>query len=211
VIRNFLRDLGLPFKMSNEDIIQKYILPARAFVESGKGRPTGGKPAAAREAGAGSQIYKDADAIAAMDEDVRDNMEVGEVPGGSEAYNLYEAKKLLKKPSDKLKRVTDSNSFSLWQDWDYIANVDGEYFGVSKEEDPDATDDEDAFVFSYARLDDPRNVKTTYTTDVGDLMSNIRADSMGGKPAAMREPAKAPPRVDERGLTPGCVPELVPP
>ena len=139
-----------------------------------------------REGKASSQIYKDADAIAAMDEDVRDNTEIGDFPGGSEAYNLYEAKKLLKKPSDKLKRVTDSNSFSLWQDWDYIANVDGEYFGVSKEEDPDATDDENAFVFSYARLDDPRNVKTTYTSDVGVLMSDVRADSMGGKPAAMR-------------------------
>jgi hypothetical protein len=186
IIRDFLRSLGFNIKMSDADIIQKYILPARAFVESGKGRTTEGKPAAARDAGAGNQIYKDAGAIAAMDEDVRDNMEVGQVPGGSEAYNLYEAKKLLKKPSDKLKRVTDSNSFSLWQDWDYIANVDGEYFGVSKEEDPDATDDEDAFVFSYARLDDPRNVKTTYTSDVGVLMSDIRADSMGGKPSAMR-------------------------
>jgi hypothetical protein len=40
VIRNFLRDLGLPFKMSNEDIIQKYILPARAFVEKGASRPS---------------------------------------------------------------------------------------------------------------------------------------------------------------------------
>jgi len=139
------------------------------------------------------QIYKDAEAIAAMDEDVRDNMEVGEVPGGPEAYNLYEAKKLLKKPSDKLKRVTDSNSFSLWQDWEYIANIDGDYFGVTKEEDPDAEDgDEDAFIYAYARLDDPRNVKTTFTSDAADLIAEIRADSVRGKPAAMRETAKAP-------------------
>jgi hypothetical protein len=34
--------------MSDADIIQKYILPARAFVESGKGRPTEGRPAAMR-------------------------------------------------------------------------------------------------------------------------------------------------------------------
>ena len=191
IIRNFLRDLGFDIKMSDADIIQKYILPARAFVESGKGRPAEGKPAAAREAGEERQIYKDADAIAAMDEDARDNMEVGQAPGGPDAYNLYEAKKLLKKPSEKLKRVTDSNSFSLWQDWDYIANVDGEYFGVSKEEDPDATDvDDDAFVFYYARLDDPRNVKTTYTSDVAELMSNIREDSAGQKPAAMRSEAE---------------------
>lgn len=51
VIRNFLRDLGLPFKMSNEDIIQKYILPARAFVERGEGRAVEGAPAAMREVG----------------------------------------------------------------------------------------------------------------------------------------------------------------
>lgn len=142
-----------------------------------------------------SQIYTDADAIAEMDEDVRDNMEVGEVPGGSEAYNLYEARNLLKKPSEKLKRVTDSNSFSLWQDWDYIANVDGEYFGVSKEEDPDALDgDEDSFVYAYARLDDPRNIKTTATSDAAELISEIRADSVGKKPTAMR-------KTTEKGVT----------
>lgn len=49
VIRNFLRDLGLPFKMLNEDIIQKYILPARAFVERGERRNVEGAPAAMRE------------------------------------------------------------------------------------------------------------------------------------------------------------------
>lgn len=49
VIRNFLRDLGLPFKMSDSDIIQKYILPARAFVERGERRAVEGKTAAMRE------------------------------------------------------------------------------------------------------------------------------------------------------------------
>jgi hypothetical protein len=48
IIRDFLRSLGFNIKMSDADIIQKYILPARAFVESGKGRPTEGKPAAMR-------------------------------------------------------------------------------------------------------------------------------------------------------------------
>ena len=195
IIRNFLRDLGFNIKLSDADIIQKYILPARAFVERGGSKAVEGKPSAMRGEGAKSdrQIYKDADAIAAMDDDVRDNMEVGQVPGGPEAYNMYEARKMLKKPSDKLKRVTDSNSFSLWQDWEYIANIDGEYFGVTKEEDPDAVDDEDAFVYSYARLDDPRNVKTTVTSDAADLISEIRADSVGGKPSASREAAKTGP------------------
>jgi len=48
IIKDFLRGLGFDIKMSDADIIQKYILPARAFVESGKGRPTEGKPAAMR-------------------------------------------------------------------------------------------------------------------------------------------------------------------
>jgi hypothetical protein len=48
VIRNFLRDLGFNIKMSDADIIQKYILPARAFVESGKGRTVEGGVSAMR-------------------------------------------------------------------------------------------------------------------------------------------------------------------
>lgn len=49
VIRNFLRDLGFNIKLSDNDIIQKYILPARAFVERGERRAVEGKPAAMRE------------------------------------------------------------------------------------------------------------------------------------------------------------------
>jgi hypothetical protein len=48
IIRNFLRDLGFDIKMSDADIIQKYILPARAFVESGKGRTVEGGVSAMR-------------------------------------------------------------------------------------------------------------------------------------------------------------------
>lgn len=50
IIRNFLRDLGFNIKMSDADIIQKYILPARAFVENGGRKGIDGKPAAMREA-----------------------------------------------------------------------------------------------------------------------------------------------------------------
>jgi len=48
VIRNFLRDLGFDIKMSDADLIEKYILPAQAFVERGKGRSIEGKPATMR-------------------------------------------------------------------------------------------------------------------------------------------------------------------
>ena len=59
IIRNFLRDLGFNIKMSDADIIQKYILPARAFVESGKGRAAEGKPAASRESGKSGSVMFD--------------------------------------------------------------------------------------------------------------------------------------------------------
>jgi hypothetical protein len=126
-----------------------------------------------------SQSIRDnADKIAALDDDVRYNMEIKDIPGGFSAYNLYEARKMLKKPSDKLKKVTDSNSFTLWQEWDFIANVDGEYYGVAKDEDPDAEpDDEDSFIYTYARLDDPFNLISTVTSDVGELFAQIREDT----------------------------------
>lgn len=57
VIRNFLRDLGLPFKMSNEDIIQKYILPARAFVEKGESKQVEGVASASRAQGIRTGFY----------------------------------------------------------------------------------------------------------------------------------------------------------
>ena len=57
VIRNFLRDLGLPFKMSNDDIIQKYILPARAFVEKGESKQVEGVASASRAQGIRTGFY----------------------------------------------------------------------------------------------------------------------------------------------------------
>ena len=49
IIRNFLRDLGLPFEMSDADIIQQYLLPAVEFVEGGKRRRVKSGFAAMRE------------------------------------------------------------------------------------------------------------------------------------------------------------------
>lgn len=120
------------------------------------------------------EVERNADAIAAMDVDTRDNTELGDFPGGPEAYNLYEARKLLKKPSDKLKRVTDSNTFSLWQNYDFIANVDGELFGVTKQEDPDEVDDETKFIYSFENLADGTS-KDTVTDQTDELFREMRA------------------------------------
>ncbi len=116
-----------------------------------------------------------AGAISKMDPDARDNTEIGDFPGHSAGYNLYEARKMLPKPSDKLKRVTDSNSFNLAQEYDYIANVDGKHFGIGKYEDPDEPDDESKFVFAFKRLDQPGFKMTeTMTADPQELFAETR-------------------------------------
>lgn len=121
-------------------------------------------------------ISKHADAIAAMPASVRDNMEIRDFPGGADAYNLYEARKVLPKPSDKLKKITDSNSFSLWQDYSHIANVAGVHFGISKYEDPDEPDDDSKFVFAFQRLDRSSRGGMTETiiSEVPELFTEMR-------------------------------------
>ena len=63
VIRNFLRDLGFNIKMSDADIIEKYILPARAFVEKGERKVVEGKPAAMREEAPAEDVRYSRDSI----------------------------------------------------------------------------------------------------------------------------------------------------
>ena len=126
-----------------------------------------------------------ANAIAKMDPEVRDDTEIGNFPGSADGYMLYEARVLLKKPSDKLKRVNENNSFELWNRYDFIANVDGEYFGVAKQEDPDEEDDETKFVYSFAPLDNPDNDVTTVTDQTDELFKEMRA-SLGEAPALSR-------------------------
>ena len=126
-----------------------------------------------------------ADAIAKMDPDVRDDTMIGDFPGAADGYMLYEARVLLKKPNEKLKRVNENNSFELWNRYDFIANVDGEHFGVTKQEDPDEPDDETKFVYSFAPLDDPFKDVTTVTDQTDELFKEMRA-SLGEAPALSR-------------------------
>jgi hypothetical protein len=126
-----------------------------------------------------------ADAIAKMDPEVRDDTMIGDFPGAADGYMLYEARVLLKKPSEKLKRVNENNSFELWNRYDFIANVDGEHFGVTKQEDPDEPDDETKFVYSFAPLDDPFKDVTTVTDQTDELFKEMRA-SLGEAPALSR-------------------------
>lgn len=123
----------------------------------------------------GISVKQGAEQIAAMDADERDNMDIYDAPGGYHAYRYYEAKKMMPTPSDKLKRVTDRNSDTLSQDADYIANVDGELYGITKQEDPDAEDDESKFVFTAERMDSRNSDHIdTMTDDVAELFAEIR-------------------------------------
>lgn len=137
----------------------------------------------------GSDLDKAAIEIAAMPAAKRDDTEIGDFPGHASGYNLYEARKLTPKPSDKLKRVTSNNSFNLWQDYDYVANVDGTHFGVTKQEDPDddeGKEDENGnlkqFVYSYEPLDDARlgnKMVITHTSNVDELFVEMRKATNG--------------------------------
>lgn len=117
------------------------------------------------------EIQDGAKAIREMDEDTRDNMIYYDRPGGYAASNLYDAQNLLPKPSNKLKKVTEANAFDLSNEVEYVANVDGEYFGVVKDEDPD---NEDETVYRYFRLDQPRIDYEPMTNDIEELFADMR-------------------------------------
>ena len=95
---------------------------------------------------------------------------------GNAAYNLHEARKLTPKPSDKLKKVTESNTWSLSNEFDYVANVDGHHYGVSKYEDPDADEDNDEdYVWAFKPLDENTiTMHTTSTSDKDELFKEMR-------------------------------------
>lgn len=146
--------------------------------DNGEFSTTGG--AHARNSAA--SLNEGAAAIAKMSEDERDNLDPAKGPGGWHAYNLYEARKMMPKPSDKLKKISDRNSFALHQDYEYLANVEGQHYGVFKRDDPDAdedNEDEDGnvkqFVYTFQSLEDPLGSETnTLSADKDDLFAAMR-------------------------------------
>jgi hypothetical protein len=83
------------------------------------------------------ELENNADEIAAMDKDVRENTKYQDLPGGYPAYTLYEARKVMPKKESTIKRVTYSNTDILYQYSDGVANVDGNPYLVTKQENPD--------------------------------------------------------------------------
>lgn len=155
-----------------------------AWNEADHPRADNGEFGSGGSSGSTNKIAAGVEAIKAMSDDERDDTTFHEMPGGYRAYNLYEAQRVAKKPSDKLKRVTSNNTNTLHENYDYIANVDGQHFGVTKQEDPDADEDNEdeegnmkQFVYSFERLDHPddKNVKDTDSSNVEDLFVAMRA------------------------------------
>jgi hypothetical protein len=135
-------------------------------------------------------IQDGAKAIREMDEDTRDNMIYYDRPGGYAASNLYDAQNLLPKPSQKLKKVTEANAFDLSNEVEYVANVDGEYFGVVKDEDPD---NEDETVYRYFRLDQPDIDYEPLTNDIEELFADMRKHL---EPTEVKEKLQLKPQED---------------
>jgi SPP1 gp7 family putative phage head morphogenesis protein len=132
------------------------------------------------------ELISNAAKIAAMPASVRDNTEIGDMPGHAEAYALYEAQKMMPKPSDKLRPVNSNNSMILGDEWHYIANVDGRLYGITKYEDPDASDDNEdengkmrQWVYAYKPLDTGIRGKVLepLTANKDDLFRHIRGEA----------------------------------
>ena len=89
---------------------------------------------------------------------------------------LIEAQKLASKDTgEKFKKVSSSKHFYLSQEAEYVANVDGVHFGLSKEEDEDDSDNEDAFVWSYGRLDVPdAKWHTSFSSDNAEVYKEMK-------------------------------------
>ena len=103
-----------------------------------------------------------ADKLSAMSQEERDDVEFDENYRG---YLLFEARKIMPTtPNDpKFKKITDNNSsilYSEFPDGSYIANIDGEPYGLVKNQDPDDPDNEKAFVWAYGKIGTDDDVET---------------------------------------------------
>ncbi|NDQ58574.1 MAG: hypothetical protein GZ088_16020 [Acidipila sp.] len=94
--------------------------------------------------------------IATLPPSVLDDTAPWDLPGGLDAWRLYAVRKLLPRPADKLMKVNESsNNYAksvLGQYFHFIVNVDGHYFGVTEQEDPD---DDDEIVYAFESLENP--------------------------------------------------------
>lgn len=103
----------------------------------------------------------------------RDNVEFNENSAG---YALYEAQNLMpKQEGEKFKKLTDNNSAVLNRDAEYVANVGGKPWILSRWEDPDATDDfPKVFVYAYASARNLSKFVETSTMDNSEVLKEMK-------------------------------------
>jgi hypothetical protein len=115
-----------------------------------------------------AEIRAFADRLAAMTDEQRDNVPFDENYDG---WVLYEARRLMPKTpnTERLTRLTERNSMVALERYDYIANINGEPYGVSEFDDPDS-DDEGAYVLAYEPVANPSGMVETDTSDFAELV-----------------------------------------
>jgi len=152
------------------------------------------------------KISRGAEMLKNMSEDERDifledwidgNIPRESLPGGNMARNLYEAKKLVPKPTSKPKRTTIDNAFSLSMDQGFVINIDGVVYGLNKYEDPDATSeatdnygDPKQYVWAYTDMSKGDEVIETWYSDIDELINEIKS---------LKEEAPAPAKESTTG------------
>lgn len=142
------------------------------------------------------KISRGADMLDKMSEEEMDNfiddwfndrIPREELPGGSDAIKLLEARKVAPKPMSKPKRLTIDNAFELSNEHGFIINIDGELYGLSKVEDPDATSDAEdkygdpkEYVWVYSKIAEGIDGKTTetYTNDINEVIKDIKSSKV---------------------------------
>ena len=151
------------------------------------------------------KISRGAEMLKNMSEDERDifledwidgNIPRESLPGGTMARNLYEAKKLVPKPTSKPKRTSIDNAFSLSMDQGFVINIDGVVYGLNKYEDPDATSeatdnygDPKQYVWAYTDMSKGDEVIETFQSDIDELINEIKSSK---KVEPVNEEAPAP-------------------
>ena len=90
-------------------------------------------------------------------------------------YLAHEAKKMMPKKEGTMKMVNDRNSFALYQDADALANINGEPWLVTKQDDPDDDNDEGLYVWAFEDPMDPDNKRFSTATGPSTLfVSNFQ-------------------------------------
>jgi hypothetical protein len=114
-----------------------------------------------------------ADYLESAPESERENIDIYENSAGWRVYEGREIISKLKPNSTKFRRISDKY-IALPQEWEFVANVDGVPYGLTKEEDPD---DENLQIWAFGRIGTNDFVETIYNVGMEqEVMDQMRQD-----------------------------------